>query len=184
MSKEYADQLAEAGNEAQLNQAPIGTGPFQFVAYQPDAVIRYQAFADYWNGKQPIDDLVFAITTDASVRQQRLLAGECHVMAFPNPSDIDSLKGNSDLKVLEQEGLNVGYFAYNTQQAPFDKPEVRRALNKAINKQAIIDAVYQGAGEVAKNPITPTMWSYDEATVDDPYDPEAVSYTHLRAHET
>lgn len=173
MSKEYADQLAEAGNEAQLNQAPIGTGPFQFVAYQPDAVIRYQAFADYWNGKQPIDDLVFAITTDASVRQQRLLAGECHVMAFPNPSDIDSLKGNSDLKVLEQEGLNVGYFAYNTQQAPFDKPEVRRALNKAINKQAIIDAVYQGAGEVAKNPITPTMWSYDEATVDDPYDPEA-----------
>ena len=173
MSKEYADQLAEPGNEAQLNQAPIGTGPFQFVAYQPDAVIRYQAFADYWNGKQPIDDLVFAITTDASVRQQRLLAGECHVMAFPNPSDIESLKGNADLNVLEQEGLNVGYFAYNTQQAPFDKPEVRRALNKAINKQAIIDAVYQGAGEVAKNPIPPTMWSYDEATVDDPYDPEA-----------
>jgi dipeptide transport system substrate-binding protein len=43
----------------------------------------------------------------------------------------------------------------------------------AINKQAIIDAVFQGTGKVAKNPIPPTMWSYDEATVDDPYDPEA-----------
>lgn len=40
VSKEYADQLQEAGNQAQFNQQPIGTGPFQFVAYQPDAVIR------------------------------------------------------------------------------------------------------------------------------------------------
>ncbi|RFC62057.1 ABC transporter substrate-binding protein [Fulvimarina endophytica] len=173
LSKEYADQLAESGNEAQLNQQPVGTGPFQFVAYQPDAVIRYKANPDYWAGKEPIDDLVFAITTDASVRQQRLLANECQVMAYPNPADIESLKGNSDLKVLEQEGLNVGYLAYNTKQEPFDDPKVRRALNTAINKQAIIDVVFQGSGEVAKNPIPPTMWSYNEETKDDPYDPEA-----------
>jgi dipeptide transport system substrate-binding protein len=42
----------------------------------------------------------------------------------------------------------------------------------AINKQAIIDAVFQGAGKAAKNPIPPTIWSYNEATVDDPYDPD------------
>ncbi|MHA7885672.1 ABC transporter substrate-binding protein, partial [Nitratireductor rhodophyticola] len=65
-SKEYADKLAEGGNLSDLNQKPVGTGPFQFVAYQPDAVIRYKAHPDYWNGKQPIDDLVFAITTEAS----------------------------------------------------------------------------------------------------------------------
>jgi dipeptide transport system substrate-binding protein len=74
---------------------------------------------------------------------------------------------------MEQEGLNVGYLAYNTQIAPFDKAEVRKALNMAIDKQAIIDAVFQGAGKIAKNPIPPTIWSYNEATVDDPYDPEA-----------
>ncbi|EAU42492.1 ABC peptide transporter, periplasmic binding protein [Fulvimarina pelagi HTCC2506] len=172
-SKEYADQLAEAGNEAQLNQQPIGTGPFQFVAYQPDAVIRYRAHPDYWNGKEAIDDLVFAITTDASVRQQRLLANECQVMPYPNPADIESLKGNENLTVMEQEGLNVGYLAYNTQIAPFDNAQVRKALNMAINKQAIIDVVFQGSGEIAKNPIPPTMWSYREETEDDAYDPEA-----------
>ncbi|HEX2017968.1 MAG TPA: ABC transporter substrate-binding protein [Aurantimonas sp.] len=173
LSKEYADQLAENNQQAQLNQAPIGTGPFEFVAYQPDAVIRYESFDEYWDGVQPIDDLVFAITTDASVRQQRLLAGECHIMSYPNPADLESLQNNADLTVMEQEGLNVGYFAYNTQQEPFDRPEVRRALNMAINKQAIIDAVYQGAGEVAKAPIPPTMWSYNDALEDDKYDPEA-----------
>ncbi|WP_026380903.1 ABC transporter substrate-binding protein [Afifella pfennigii] len=172
-SKEYADQLQDAGQQAQLNQQPIGTGPFQFVAYQPDAVIRYRAFADYWNGKQPIDDLVFAITTDNAVRQQKLLANECQVMPYPNPADVESLKENPDINVMEQEGLNVGYLAYNTKVAPFDNAKVRKALNMAINKQAILDAVFQGAGQAAKNPIPPTMWSYNEAIEDDPYDPDA-----------
>ena len=75
--------------------------------------------------------------------------------------------------MLEQEGLNVGYLAYNTTQAPFDNVNVRKALNMAINKQAILDAVFQGSGKIAKNPIPPTMWSYNDDIQDDPYDPEA-----------
>ena len=172
VSKEYADKLTESGSISDLNQKPVGTGPFQFVAYQPDAVIRYKANPDYWAGKQPIDDLVFAITTDNAVRQQKLLAGECHVMPYPNPADIAGLKGNADLQMMEQQGLNVGYLAYNTMQAPFDNAKVRKALNMAINKQAILDAVFQGAGQAAKNPIPPTMWSYNDDIQDDPYDPE------------
>ena len=56
---------------------------------------------------------------------------------------------------------------------PFNNPKVRKALNKAINKQAILDAVFQGAGKAAKNPLPPTMWSYNDAVEDDSYDPEA-----------
>ncbi|MBH0236789.1 ABC transporter substrate-binding protein [Methylobrevis albus] len=173
VSKEYADKLAADDKRADLNQAPVGTGPFKFLAYQKDAVIRYQAHADYWGGKQPIDDLVFAITTDASVRQQKLKSGECHVVPYPNPADIAALKTDADVNLMEQPGLNIGFLAYNALQPPFDKPEVRKALNKAINKDAILEAVFQGSGQAAKNPIPPTMWSYNDATVDDPYDPEA-----------
>lgn len=173
MSKEYADQLEAEGKKENLNQFPVGTGPFTFVAYQKDAVIRYKANPDYWDGKQAIDNLVFAITTDASVRAQKLKAGECHVMSYPAPADIKGLQADKNLKVDEQAGLNVAYLAYNTQVAPFDKPEVRKALNQAVNKQAIIDAVFQGSGQVAKNPIPPTMWGYNDAIVDDKYDPEA-----------
>ncbi len=172
-SKEYADKLMEDGKPELLNQQPLGTGPFQFVAYQKDAVIRYKANPDYWDGKQPIDDLVFAITTDPAVRYQKLKANECQVAPYPNPADIEAMKNDPDLNVMEQEGLNVGYLAYNTQKAPFDKVEVRKALNMAINKEAILDAVFQGAGRVAKNPIPPTMWSYNEKVEDDAYDPEA-----------
>ncbi|OQP84407.1 ABC transporter substrate-binding protein [Rhizobium rhizosphaerae] len=173
LSKEYADKLKADGQMELLNQQPLGTGPFSFVAYQPDAVIRYKANPDYWNGKQKIDDLVFAITTDAAVRAQKLKAGECHIMPYPNAADVAELKKDPNLTVLEQEGLNVAYLAYNTTQAPFDKPEVRKALNMAVNKQAIVDAVFQGAAKVAKNPIPPIMWSYNDAVQDDKYDPEA-----------
>jgi dipeptide transport system substrate-binding protein len=173
ISKEYADSLLAAGTPQNLNTAPLGTGPFQFVDYQQDAVIRYAAHPDYWGGKRKIDELIFAITTDASVRAQKLKAGECHIMPYPNPAEIADLQADPNLVVMEQEGLNVGYLAYNTQMAPFDNAEVRKALNMAINKPAIIEAVYQGAGAAAKNPIPPTMWSYNDAITDDPYDPAA-----------
>jgi dipeptide transport system substrate-binding protein len=173
-SAEYADAMLEAGTPEMLNQQPIGTGPFEFVAYQKDAVIRYAKNPDYWKeGLPKVDNLVFAITTDNSVRYQKLLAGECHVMPYPNPADVAEMQSNPDVNVMEQEGLNVGYLAYNTQQAPFDNANVRKALNMAINKQSIIDVVFQGSGQAAKNPIPPTMWSYNDAIEDDPYDPEA-----------
>ncbi|QPC86676.1 ABC transporter substrate-binding protein [Mesorhizobium sp. NBSH29] len=173
MSKEYADKLQADGKMEQLNQMPLGTGPFAFVAYQQDAVIRFKSNADYWGGKQKIDDLVFAITTDAAVRYQKLKAGECHLMPYPNSADVEAMKADPDLQVMEQEGLNVAYLAYNALVAPFDKVEVRKALNMAINKPAIVDAVFQGAATPAKNPIPPTMWSYNDAIEDDKYDPEA-----------
>ena len=173
VSKEYADQLEKAGTLPQFSQKPVGTGPYQFVDYQVDAVIRYQAWDGYFGGRQKIDDLIFAITPDAAVRAQKLKAGECDIMSYPAPADIAGLKADTNLNVAEQEGLNVGYMAYNTTVAPFDKVEVRKALNMAVNKQAIIDAVYQGAGQVAVNPIPPTMWSYNKNIKDDPYDPEA-----------
>ena len=173
VSKEYADSLDTAGTKEQLNQQPVGTGAYEFVAYEPDAVIRYRAHEEYWGGKQKIDDLVFAITTDGAVRAEKLKAGECHVMPYPNAADVEGLKADPNLQVMEEQGLNVAYLAYNTKQAPFDKVEVRKALNMAINKDAIIEAVFQGAAMPAKNPIPPTIWSYNDAVQDDPYDPEA-----------
>ncbi len=172
-SAEYAEKMMAAGTPEVIDQLPVGTGPFQLVNYQKDAVIRYKAHPDYWAGKAMIDNLVYAITPDASVRYQKLKAGECHVMPYPNPADLEAMAKDADINLMQQEGLNVGYLAYNSLVAPFDNPKVRKALNKAINKEAILDAVFQGAGIVAKNPIPPTIWSYNDAVEDDSYDPVA-----------
>ncbi len=172
-SKEYADAMLKAGTPEKIDQYPVGTGPFYLVNYQKDAIIRFKASPDYWQGKAKIDDLIFAITPDASVRWAKVQNGECHVMPYPTPADLDAMRKNPNVKVLEQPGLNVGYLAYNTQKKPFDDVRVRKAINMAIDKKAIIDAVYLSTGIAAKNPIPPTMWSYNDAVKDDPFDPEA-----------
>ena len=172
-SKEYADAMLKAGTPEKIDQDPIGTGPFSLVQYQKDAIIRYKAFPAYWGGKAKIDDLIYAITPDASVRWAKLQKGECHVMPYPNPADLEAIRKDPAIQVLEQPGLNVGYLAFNTQKKPFDDVRVRKAISMAINKKAIIDGVYLGTGVAAKNPIPPTMWSYNNAVKDDEYNPDA-----------
>ena len=173
LSKEYADKLAASGQREDLDRKPVGTGPFRFVDYQLDTAIRFAANADYWGGAPKIDNLIFAITTDPTTRIQKLLAGECHVAAYPAPADVAALKANANLTVMEQPGLNIAYLAMNTLVAPFDKLEVRRAINMAIDRQAIVDAVYQGMGQVAKSILPPTMWGYNGQIDGYKYDPEA-----------
>ncbi|HDR1012400.1 TPA: ABC transporter substrate-binding protein [Pasteurella multocida] len=171
-SAQYADAMAKAKTPEKLDSAPIGTGPFEFVSYQKDSAVRYKAFENYWQGKAKIDRLVFSITPDASVRYAKLQKGECHAAPYPNPADIAKLKADSNITLLTKPGLNVGYLNFNVQKAPFDNVKVRQALNYAVNKDAIIESVYQGAGQVAKNPIPPTMWSYNDEVKDYAYDPE------------
>jgi dipeptide transport system substrate-binding protein len=172
-SKEYAIAMLKAGTPEKLDQEPIGTGPFMMIQYQKDALIRFKAFPDYWAGKAKIDDLIFSITPDASVRWAKLQKGECHVMPYPNPADLDAIRKDANVTVLEQPGLNIGYLAYNTTKKPFDDVRVRKAINMAIDKKAIVSAVYLSTGVAATNPIPPTQWSYNKAIKDDAFDPAA-----------
>ncbi|HJR22273.1 MAG TPA: ABC transporter substrate-binding protein [Dongiaceae bacterium] len=171
-SKEYMDAMLKAGTPEKVDQEPIGTGPFIWANYRKDDRIIYNANVNYFRGKQPIDRLVFSITPDQATREARLEAGECDVIPYPNPANVAKLKENPNLQVLEQEGLNVGYLAMNVKKPPFDNAKVRQAINMAIDKEAILAAVYQGAGKAAKNPIPPTIWSYDDSIEAYPYDPE------------
>ena len=169
-SAEYAKFLMDKGTPEQFDQIPVGTGSFQFVDYQKDAVIRFKAF-DGWAGKPKVDDLIYAITPDATARYAKMKANECQVMIAPNPADLEAMGKDADIQLLQQAGLNIAYLTMQTQKPPFDKKEVRQAIAMAIDRDAILKEVYQGAGQKAKNPIPPTIWSYDDTTVDYSYDP-------------
>ena len=171
LSKEYFEAMMKKGTPNAADVYPIGTGPFEFVSYQKDATIRYRAFDRYWNGRPKIDNLIYSITRDATARYAKLKTGECQVMAFPKPADLDAMRKDRDLVVQRKEGLNVGYIAFNVEKKPFDSKLVRQALNYATNKEAILKAVYEGNGQVAKNPIPPILWGYNDAVQDYAYDP-------------
>ncbi|WLH47175.1 ABC transporter substrate-binding protein [Pseudomonas beijingensis] len=180
-SAEYAAQLLKEGKASDINQKPVGTGPFVFKSYQKDSNIRYTGNKDYWKPDDvKIDNLIFAITTDPSVRMQKLKKNECQITLFPRPADLKALKEDKTLKMPDQAGFNLGYIAYNVMDKIKGSNEpnvladlkVRQALDMAVNKPQIIDSVYQGAGQLAVNAMPPTQWSYDTTIKDAKYDPE------------
>jgi dipeptide transport system substrate-binding protein len=171
LSAEHAEKMKAAGTPELIDREPVGTGPFALASYQKDAVIRYKAHDQYWGGRPKIDNLVFAITPDASVRYAKVKTGECHLMAYPKPADLTQMKADPALNLLSMQGLNIGYIAFNVEKKPFDDKRVRQAVNYAINKKAILDTIYQGAGQVAKNLIPPILWGYNDRIKDYDYDP-------------
>ena len=172
-SAEYADKLLKEGKPADINQKPIGTGPFAFKSYQKDSNIRYTGNPQYWDpSRVKLKNLIFAINTDASVRVQKLKANECQITLHPRPADVEALKADPKLQLISKPGFNLGYIAYNVRHKPFDQLEVRQALDMAVNKQGILNAVYQGAGQLAVNAMPPTQWSYDDTIKDAAYNPE------------
>ncbi len=150
---------------------PIGTGAFRFARWNRNDKIVLEANKDYWGDRPLINRLIFRSIPDNSVRLIELQNGSIHAMEFPNPDDLQQIREDPNLEVVDQPGMNVGYIAMNMEKEPFNNVKVRRAINHAINKAAIVEHLYQGLGIPAKNPIPPTMWGYDHAIKDYSYDP-------------
>lgn len=170
LSAEYGDNLLKAKTPEKMDLQPVGTGPFQFVRYEKDSQIRFEANANYFEGKPKIDKLVFAITIEPNVRAQKLKRGECQFVAEPSVLDLPTLRKEMGLSVVEREGLNVGYLALNVEKKPFGDVRVREAIAKALNRKTYLDAIYQGQATMATNPIPPSMWSYNKSVKDTTYD--------------
>lgn len=170
-SHEYAMAMLQRGTPETFDTHPIGVGPFYFEQFKKDEKVIFKSFPDYWRGKAKIDVLEFLISPDASDRWRKLQNNTCQMMPYPNSDDLEEMRKHPEVTVLEQAGLNISFLAYNTTKPPFNDVRVRKALNMAINKSAILERVYRGAGIAAVNLIPPTMWSYNTEVKDDVFDP-------------
>jgi dipeptide transport system substrate-binding protein len=172
VSKEYAEKLLAIKKPELFDTHPVGTGPFQFKAYEKNKKIIYTAFDKYFLGAPKIKELTFAITVDPKERVRKLQTGECDVIAEPPYDAIATLKQDKKLKVVSQPGLNVFYLSINVAHKPFDNLKVRQALNYALNRQKYIDDVFHGFAQLAKNPIPPNMWGFNKTVQDYDYNPD------------
>ena len=156
---------------ADFDNNPVGTGPFKFVRWDKHNEIVLTTNDRYWAGSPALDGLIFRSIPDNAVRLMELQQGNIHAMEFPNPDDIPMIQRDPRFKLIMQPSLNVGFIAMNMDKPPFDNLKVRLAINHAIDKATIIRELYQGRAIPAKNPIPPTLWSYDDSIEDYAYDP-------------
>lgn len=170
-SADYADAMLKAGTPEKVDLEPVGTGPFQLVRHLQDTEVRMRANKDYWRGAPPLDQLVFVIAPDATVRYAKLKAGECHTMTYPNPADLDRMRQDKDVRLVGVQAMSVGYVAMNMMREPFDDARVRLAVNLAVDKKSILEQAYMGTAVSAVTPIPVGHWAHDDSIRDLPHDP-------------
>lgn len=169
-----AKYYGEVGSEA-FNDAPVGTGMFKYVDWRRDEYIRLEANEDYWGGAPTIQELEFRIIPEASARMAALRAGEVDMADRVPPEQADT---------LEQEGFQVVPTVFGqswtimmgreTQRAePLEDVRVRRALNYAIDQDALVDDLTQGwARKLEGQLAAPDTFGHNPDVEAFPYDPE------------
>jgi peptide/nickel transport system substrate-binding protein len=149
---------------AEFARHPVGTGPFRFVEWSPGERIMLASNPNYWGGAPKIQHLVFVAIRDARQRLVALEGGAIDVAENLSPEDLQFVALHPELTLLRVPANNVAYLAMNTTHPPFDDVRVRRAVNFAINKTAIVKLIYQGLAKPATTPVPPAMWGH----VDEP----------------
>lgn len=131
-------------NEA--NQAPVGSGPFRFVAYTPGASIDLEANLEYFADGPYLDRLLLQIIPDANTALQALLNGEIDLMYSPSPplSQLPTLEQTPGIVVAEQIFPSVYYLGFNLTTEPTSDHAVRLALAQAIDRDQIVSVALAG----------------------------------------
>jgi peptide/nickel transport system substrate-binding protein len=153
-------------------QNPVGTGPFKFVSWDHNVRISLAANPDYWDGAPALGQLIFRPLADEQTRITEFLSGGVDVIFDVPPDNIDQVKNSSQAVFDQQPGPHVWWVTLNTKKAPFDNVLVRRAVNYAVNKDALTSDILKGTGTPAVGPIPPAItWAYTDQVTKYPYDP-------------
>lgn len=162
---------------------PLGVGPWKFESWQAGqavTLVRNDEFnwaQPFYENQGPVrpDKLVFKFIKDKQTALAALESGAIDIASNVSPKDAKKFKDNPNYTILEEQKSGIGNFlAANTKSEIVKDVLVRKALNMAVNKEAIIQAVLQGEGVVANGPLPVTMFGYDR-TVEEygyPYNPE------------
>lgn len=136
-----------AGGFEGFAQAPIGTGPFRVVSLTADAV-ELEAFADYWSGKPDIEKLIYRLAPELSSRIAGLVSGDFDIIADIPSDQFGPVEGNADLEIVGGTVASMRVIKFDTRNETLTDPRIRRALALAIDRQAIVDALWAGLVDV------------------------------------
>lgn len=176
MSAEYGYHLVEQGELSRIDSLPIGTGPYKYSHFRKDVALNYVRHESYWDGAAKSSHLVFRITPNDHKRMLMLLTKDCDISPYPPARDIAWLDEREDINLQTSMSPNTAFWAFNTDKEPFNNPIVRQALAHAIDRNALINAVYFGHAVRADSILPNTSWAHNPT-------PEAFEYNPQRARE-
>lgn len=160
LSSIYSSIVPVTPEPTDFQTTMIGTGAFALAEAQPDTQTTLKAYPDYWESGLPqVGTLTYRILPDEATRLASIRTGEIGLTTLADPVSVDAATSSEGVTVLEQDTTDYFLLGFNCARAPFDNQQVRQALSTAIDRQAIVDAVFFGNGQVT-GPIVPTLGSW------------------------
>jgi len=151
--------VVPAGSPPEIHD-PVGTGPYRLVAYQPGGRLVLRAFDGYWGGPAAISQVEFLPIREARQRVARLVKGELDVVQEPGPENVERLRATAGCRVLEQESLTVLYLQLKTGRPPLGDLRVRRAIDLALDRSALVRATLRGEGRPVGQMVGRSVFGY------------------------
>ncbi len=127
---------------------PVGTGPYRVREFRPDQALILDAHDEYWGGRPPIKTLRFVQVPEVSSRINGLLSGEYQFACDIPPDQIGVVEGHAGFEVAGGPILNIRITQFDKTNATLADPRVRLAFAHAIDRAAIIDALWSGRTRV------------------------------------
>lgn len=158
----------EASQAEDFAQNPVGSGPYKFISWDRGNTIRLEANADYRTGAPEIEAVTYRFIEESGTRLSALLANEVDLITNLLPEFTERVPASASMRGLEHPIVLL-----NTDSGDTADIRVRKALNLAIDKQALVSALFEGEATVeAGQLLGPTYFGFNPDISAYPYDPE------------
>ena len=164
--------LAAAAEDATLNQAPVGTGPFVIDSREQDSVTRFVRNDAWWGGEVYLDAVEFLPVPDPSTRNDLAFNGDVQMIHTVDPASSGDLLEDDDLQSVLDETGEENFIMLNAAVPPFDDLRVRQALTYATPLQNVRDLIGLGIARPADQMFTPDQPYFNPDVVQEGDDPE------------
>jgi len=158
-----------------LPDTPVGSGPYRLVKAKGDPiVIVMKAFAEYWGGQPPVDEVYWRAEPNTAQRVEALLSGEADLIADVTPGGVRKIHckmASGQAAVFTFDSSVCATFMCNLQSGVCTDRRVRQALNYALDVPALVETVMEGAARPINGPLTARHFGCDPATPPYPHDP-------------
>ena len=146
---------------SQFSKKPIGTGPYAFIKNSAQGEVLLEANNKYFRGAPQIKQLVMMSFSDQSIMAQSLMFNSLDLITYVSPRDIGEILGDKNLTAVPYDALSFSFFAMNTERTLLKDRRVRQAISYAVNRTEMLQAFFQGKGQLISGPFPPTSWAYN-----------------------
>ena len=153
-------------------QHPVGTGPYKFESWDPGDKVTLIRNDQYFLTPPSFKHLIMRNIVEASSRTIGLETNELDIALSIGAVDIQNIKNNKKLILLEKPSISYSYIGFNNDKEIFKSKDLRLAINYAIDKQSIVDVVLDGAGKIATSPLAPSVFGFTNKTKAYEYNPK------------